>query len=235
MRIGILVTGHINEALVDKFGEYPEMFMRLLDGYGFEFRAWYVVDMDFPASVHDADGWLITGSKHGAYEDLPFIKPLESFIRDAYAEGVPQVGICFGHQIMAQALGGKVAKYEGGWAVGRKDYAFDGQTLKLNAWHQDQVIEKPQDAEVFASNDFCRYAGLAYDDLAWSVQPHPEIRDDYMAGLIEVRGPGNVPPTELETATQRLGTPLDDNTIADQIAAFFKRPRAAKTKAQAHG
>lgn len=228
MRIGILVTGHINEALADRYGEYPGMFVRLLDGHGFEFQHRYVVDMEFPTSVHDADGWLITGSKHGAYEDLPFIEPLETFIRKAYAERVPLVGICFGHQVMAQAFGGKVARYDGGWAIGPKDYAFGDQTLTLNAWHQDQVIGKPPGADVIASNDFCQYAGFAYNDLAWSVQPHPEIRDDYMAGLIEVRGPGVVPDPELQTATQRLGTPLDDRVIANRIAGFFKRPRSDK-------
>lgn len=225
MHIGILVTGHINEALVDQYGEYPGMFTRLLDGHGFTFQPWYVVDMDFPASVNDADGWLVTGSKHGSYEDHPFIKPLESFIQNAYAKSVPLVGICFGHQIMAQALGGKVAKYDKGWAVGAKDYAFGDKTLKLNAWHQDQVIEKPADASVIASNDFCKFAGFAYGDRAWSVQPHPEIRDDYLTGLLEVRGRGIVPEPELQTATERLGMPLDDKIIADQIAAFFKQPR----------
>lgn len=235
MRIGILLTGHVHEALVGRYGDYPSMFIRLLDGHGFAFSTWKVVDMEFPASVHDADGWLITGSKHGAYEDLPFIGPLEAFIRDAYAQGVPLVGICFGHQIMAQALGGRVEKYDGGWAVGAKDYHFGDRMLKLNAWHQDQVVEKPPEAEVIASNAFCRYAGLAYGDRAWSVQPHPEIRDDYLAGLIEVRGPGVVDDDELEIARERIGTPLDDQLVADRIAAFFKRPRAAQPKAAAHG
>ena len=67
----------------------------------------------FPEGIHDADGWLITGSRHGAYEDHPWIPPLEEFIRDAYAAQVPLVGICFGHQIIAQAMGGKVEKYQG--------------------------------------------------------------------------------------------------------------------------
>lgn len=225
MHIGILLTGHVHDALVGTYGDYPSMFTRLLDGHGFEFSTWQVVDMEFPASVHDADGWLLTGSKHGSYEDLPFIAPLEDFVREAYAQAVPMVGICFGHQLMAQALGGKVEKYDGGWAVGPKDYDFDGQTLKLNAWHQDQVIVPPPGARVVASNAFCKYAGFAYDDRAYSVQPHPEIRDDYLTGLIDVRGRGLIPEAELDTALARLGTPLDDALIAGQIAAFFKKPR----------
>ncbi len=87
-------------------------------GNDFTFRTWQVVNMEFPAIGGRCDGWLITGSKHGAYEDLPFIPPLEDFIRKAYAEHVPLVGICFGHQIIAQAMGGKVEKFKDGWAVG---------------------------------------------------------------------------------------------------------------------
>ena len=235
MRIGILVTGHVNEALEATYGDYPSMFMHLLDGRGFTFVSHDVVDMEFPASVHDADGWLITGSKHGAYEDLPFIAPLEAFIRDAYAQGVPLVGICFGHQVMAQALGGRVEKYHGGWAVGAKNYHYGGRILRLNAWHQDQVVAPPPEAAVIASNPFCKFAGLAYGDRAWSVQPHPEIGDAYLQGLLDVRGPGIVPDDELQIARDRLGVPLDDQVMADEIAAFFRRPRAAQPKAAAHG
>jgi GMP synthase-like glutamine amidotransferase len=116
MQIGILQTGQSPDALRDDAGDYPDMFERLLAGQGFTFRTWHVEAMDFPASVHDMDGWLITGSRHGAYEDHPFIAPLEAFIRDAYAAHVPMVGVCFGHQIIAQAMGGKVERYAGGWS-----------------------------------------------------------------------------------------------------------------------
>jgi GMP synthase-like glutamine amidotransferase len=228
MRIGILLTGHVPDNLAAQFGAYPDMFTRLLDGYDFTFTTWNVVDMEFPKSVHDADGWLLTGSRHGSYEDLPFIAPLEDFIRHAYSDHVPLVGICFGHQIMAQALGGKVGKYERGWAVGAKEYDFEGHTLMLNAWHQDQVLDPPKDAKVIASNDFCKNAALIYGDRAFSVQAHPEIRDDYMAGLIRERGPGVVPDAELQNASVNLGTPLDDRVIADRIAEFFKLSRSEK-------
>ena len=97
------------------------------------------MDGELPDSAADADGWLLTGSRHGAYEDLPWIPPLEDFIREIHAGGRPMVGICFGHQIIAKALGGKVEKYDGGWAVlGHQDYTFsDGVNMRLNAWHQE--------------------------------------------------------------------------------------------------
>jgi len=105
MQIGILQTGASPDALRGEHGDYPDFFERLLQGRGLAFRRFHVEAMEFPASVQECDGWLITGSRHGAYEDHPFIKPLEDFIRRAYDERVPMVGICFGHQIMADALG----------------------------------------------------------------------------------------------------------------------------------
>ncbi|PTX47950.1 GMP synthase-like glutamine amidotransferase [Gemmobacter caeni] len=225
MRIGILQTGFAPDALAPQMGDYPDMFARLLDGNGFDFRTYRVVDMEFPANVHDCDGWLITGSRHGAYEDHPFIKPLEDFIRRAYAEHVPMVGICFGHQIIAQALGGKVERFGGGWAVGPTDYAFGDETLTLNAWHRDQVVERPEGAEVIGSNAFCENAALVYDDRALTVQAHPEFRDEFVDGLMKTRGKGVVPDEVMARAGARLGTPIHDQTIARRIAAFFKAPR----------
>lgn len=226
MLIGILQTGLAPDVLAPEMGDYPDMFAQLLDGQGFTFRTWRVVDGEFPESVHAADGWLITGSRHGVYEDHPWIPPLEEFIRAAYAERVPLVGICFGHQIVAQAMGGKVERYAGGWAVGATDYDFGGETIRLNAWHRDQVVEAPKGATVIASNDFCANAALLYDDRALTVQAHPEFRPEFVDGLMKTRGKGVVPDDLMAAATARLSQPLDDRSMAGRIAAFFKQPRA---------
>ncbi|MEM6307742.1 MAG: type 1 glutamine amidotransferase, partial [Pseudomonadota bacterium] len=101
MQIGILQTGHAPDPVQANHGDFKDMFARLLDGHGFSFRTWNVVDGDFPGGVADADGWLVTGSKHGAYENHAFIPPLENFIRTCYTDGRPMVGVCFGHQIIA--------------------------------------------------------------------------------------------------------------------------------------
>ena len=225
MLIGILQTGLAPDTLAPEMGDYPDMFARLLDGHGFTFRTWRVVEGEFPAAVTEADGWLITGSRHGVYEDHPWIPPLEAFIRDAFAKRVPVVGICFGHQIVAQAMGGKVARYEGGWAVGATDYDFGGETLTLNAWHRDQVIEAPKGARVIATNDHCANAALLYDDRALTVQAHPEFRPEFVDGLMQTRGKGLVPDALMAAATARLADPLQDKTMAGRIAAFFKEPR----------
>lgn len=225
MLIGILQTGLAPENLAPEMGDYPDMFARLLDGNGFAFRTWRVVEGEFPASVHDAEGWLITGSRHGVYEDHPWIAPLEQFIRDAYGAHVPLVGICFGHQIVAQAMGGRVERYQKGWAVGPTDYDFGGQTITLNAWHRDQVVEKPANARVIASNDFCTNAALVYDDRALTLQAHPEFRPEFVDGLMKTRGKGIVPDDLMASASARLADPLQDKTMAARIAAFFTAPR----------
>ncbi|QFG37433.1 GMP synthase-like glutamine amidotransferase [Paracoccus pantotrophus] len=226
MRIGILKCGQSPEELRGDLGDYDTMFERLLAGRGFEFTSYHVENMEFPQGVHDAQGWLLTGSRHGVYEDHAFIPPLQDFIRRAYAEHVPLVGICFGHQIIAQALGGTVAKHPGGWAVGAHDYDFGGEKVTLNVWHQDQVVAVPEDAEVVARNEFCENAALVYEDRAFTVQAHPEFDDAFIQGLIEHRGRGAVPKPLLDQASARMGTPRQSPGIADRIEAFFKAPRA---------
>ena len=225
MKIGILQTGHSPDDFRKELGDYGEMFTTLLDGHEFDFQIWSVVDGVLPEGVNEADGWLITGSKHGAYEDHDWIPLLEDFIRETYADGRPMIGVCFGHQVIAQALGGKVEKFTGGWSIGRTEYDMDGDKLALNAWHQDQVVELPEGAKVVASSDFCPYAALAYDNRIWTVQPHPEFGHDFIDGLIKTRGKGVVPDHQLEQATAALGGPIDNQKIADQMAAFFKDNR----------
>ena len=223
MRIGILQTGQSPDILREAAGDYPDMFMSLLADHGLTFRTYRVEAMEFPASVQECEGWLITGSRHGAYEDHPFIAPLEAFIRQAMAAEVPLVGICFGHQIIAQALGGKVERFAGGWAVGPQDYAFGDETVTLNAWHRDQVTVLPPGAKVIACNDFCANAALVYGETALTLQAHPEFRDAFVEGLMAARGPGLVPDALMAAARTRLGQGNDSAAIADRIADFFHK------------
>ena len=225
MLIGILQTGISPEPLRNTFGDYPDMFAGLLAGHGLSFKSYHVEAMEFPDTVHDCDGWLITGSRHGVYEDLPFIAPLEEFIRKAYGEHVPMVGICFGHQIIAQAMGGKVEKFARGWAVGPQDYDFGGRHLRMNAWHQDQVTRKPDQAEIIGSNAFCQNAALLYDDHALTIQAHPEFATDFIDGLMRTRGKGVVPDSVMSEARHHFGESISSSEVAEQIADFFNKSR----------
>ena len=224
MKIGILQTGHLPEELSDKHGAYPDMFARLLAAHGFTFATFHVVDGHFPADVHQCHGWLITGSKHGAYEPHPWIPPLEEFIRKAYAAGVPVAGICFGHQVMAQALGGKVEKFAGGWGIGRSRYrTHEGEELELHAMHQDQVTIRPPEARLIATSEFCENAGFAYKGNAISFQPHPEFTANFMRDLITARAGTLLSQETASEAISGLGDEGDSAKIAEQIAAFFKQ------------
>lgn len=225
MHIGILKTGHAPEELRMAQGEYTDMFQRLLGGHGFVFTTWDVVDGAFPPDVYAAEGWLITGSKHGVYEDHPWIPPLEDHIRAAYTANVPVIGICFGHQIVAQALGGRVEKFAGGWSVGRHRYDWQGQEIALNSWHQDQVVERPERAETVASSPFCAHAALVYGDRAFTLQAHPEFDAHSIDTLIQTRGSGFVPDDLLAQAEAGLAAPTHNALIADRIAAFLTESR----------
>lgn len=229
MKIGILQTGHVPGELSQTHGQYAQMFERFLDGNGFSFHNYAVVDNQFPETIHECDGWLITGSRHAAYEDHDWIPPLEGFIRKAYDKQVPVVGICFGHQIMAQALGGSVEKFGGLWGVGHINYTrSDGSEFGLLAMHQDQVIDIPPDATVTASSEFCKNAALVYKGNAMSIQPHPEFTAPFVKELIEMRRGTVIPEEQAKPALDSLFQDNASAQLAKEIATFFKEAIAAK-------
>lgn len=228
MKLGILQTGHSPDELQKDLGDYGEIFTRLLGGQGFDFEVFSVVDGIFPDGADAADCWLITGSKHGAYEDHAWIPPLENLIRQIHADRRPMVGVCFGHQIIAQAMGGKVEKFKDGWSIGPVEYDLEGRKAQIMAWHQDQVVDLPPGAEVVGHSDFCKYAALRYDDSIWTIQPHPEFDREFVEGLITHRGKGVVPDNQLEKAVAAMDTPLSTEMLAQYMGDFLRRKAITK-------
>ncbi|MEM9854359.1 MAG: type 1 glutamine amidotransferase [Pseudomonadota bacterium] len=226
MHIGILLCGHPPETVSARHGDFSAIFAKLFEGQGLSFESWDVEAMAFPESIDAAEGWLLTGSRHGAYEDHPFIAPLSAFIEAVHAAKKPMVGICFGHQIIAQALGGRVEKYSGGWALGRQVYDYAGAEIALNAWHQDQVVARPPEARQLASSAFCENAALVYGDHLMTLQPHPEISDEILRDyLVARRGDPAYPPDIFDQASAQLGLPVDNAAIAARLARFLKDAR----------
>ncbi|MCR9146732.1 MAG: type 1 glutamine amidotransferase [Rhodobacteraceae bacterium] len=223
MKIGILMTGHALPDLIESVGDYDAMFARMLDGHGFSQCRYDVVDGQFPPGPESCDGWLITGSRHGTYEDHPWIAPLEALIKEIHGAARPLVGVCFGHQIIAQALGGEVIKFPGGWSVGRTRYCIDGTDMALNAWHQDQVVRPPEGATIIGHSEFCKNAAMRIGDSILTIQPHPEFTPHVVRTIIDQRGKGVVPDDQLAAATADLDTPTDSARFADRIAAHFKK------------
>lgn len=212
MKLTIIETGLVPEPIRGEFEDYPAMFRHMMSGVGaYEFETVSVVKGDALPEADMLEVVMITGSPAGVYDDEAWIGPLMDFIRAGAGAGVPQVGICFGHQILAEALGGKVVKSDRGWGVGRHTYDVVTcppfvdlecpPTISAAVSHQDQVVALPPGAQVIAASDFTPYAGLYYPEApALSFQCHPEFQDAYSAALYSLRRP-------------RLGEKLTDGAL----------------------
>jgi GMP synthase-like glutamine amidotransferase len=194
MKIGILETGKPPLDLAQRFGSYPDMFAKLL-GEDYRYAVYDVQAGELPARPDEQAGFLITGSPAGVYDKLPWIAGLAGFLREAKGR-TKLVGICFGHQIMAETFGGRVVRSDLGWAAGLQDYHvvrpaawMDGAgTVAIPVSHQDQVIEQPPNSRVIGHSDYSCFGMLEYEDQpAVSFQCHPEFEPAYAKALVEVR------------------------------------------------
>ncbi len=224
MKLAILETGHPPGGLEERFGSYPAMFAQML-GPDFEIESFDVAAGELPNNRAEHAAYLITGSPAGIYDPLPWIRPLCDFIREA--DGARMVGVCFGHQVMAEALGGHVEKSAKGWGAGLHRYAIvrsepwidTAGTVAVPASHQDQVVVQPPNTDVVAASDFTPFAGLAWRDRpAISFQFHPEFAPDYAKALIEKRY--DIVP-EPDAAIASLDAPNDNERVAGWIRRFL--------------
>jgi GMP synthase-like glutamine amidotransferase len=225
VKLAILVTGAPPPALAERFGRYPEMFRRLL-GEDFDYSSYDVTAGELPVEVGAHEAYLATGSPAGVHDRLPWIGPAAQFLRMAKGRA-KLVGICFGHQLMAEAFGGHVEKSEKGWGVGlhtypivrREPWMDEASLISIPASHQDQVVLQPPRTEVIASSIFTPYAALAWrDQPAVSFQFHPEFEPDYAKALIESRRE-RVP--NADAAIASLDRPNDRQRVGEWIRRFL--------------
>jgi GMP synthase-like glutamine amidotransferase len=174
----------------------PEKFQRLFAAVdaSFEYKLFEVTEGALPASIDEADAYLVTGSIKGVYDDDPWIGQLGAFIRRAFGSGKKLVGICFGHQIIAHSLGGRAEKSAKGWGAGRKTFNLQARKPWLTPWqgdlalyflHQDQVTALPAGGERLAGNGFCPNVMYAIGDQVLGIQGHPEYSPDLMHALLK--------------------------------------------------
>lgn len=237
MRVTLLETGRPPGRLAELYPSYPAMFERLLAAADerLTFETVAVCDAVAPPDPRACEAVLITGSPAGVYDDLAWIEPLRGFIREAAAAATPMVGVCFGHQILADAMGGVVRKSEKGWGVGRHVYELSGRrawmgeagaSFALAASHQDQVIEPPPGAETLAANAHTAHAMLAYRDAPiLSLQGHPEFNDTFASALYSARRGVSLSDAAVDAALGSLATPDDNAEVGEWIVAFLRGAR----------
>jgi GMP synthase-like glutamine amidotransferase len=234
-KITIVETGVVSPKTRERHGSFPQMFERLIGeaDASASFATVRLMDGEALPDPENLDAILLTGSPAGVYDDLDWIAPLERFVRAAYEARTPMAGICFGHQLIAQALGGTVRKSEKGWGIGRHVYdvapgngVIDGETIAVAASHQDQVIEPPTGATTIFRSTFTPHAGILYaNGTAMSVQPHPEFTTAFADWCCEKAGQNGAPEPLVASARASLQQPLDNADLGRAIARFLAAPR----------
>ena len=228
-RIGLLMVGHVDPRSQHIGGDYPDLFAVILNPLGVELIRYDLDEDRFPTAVDECDGWLCSPSRMSTYDNTEWLSDAESLLRSIVAAEMPYVGICFGHQLLAQALGGRVERSSFGWGVGVRDYEVLAKEpwmipfadrISLIGSHQDQVVEMPADAVPLFRSDYCPNGGFAVGERAWTLQVHPEftpqLSDHLLAGRVELIGAERV-----TTARATLAKPLDRHLVAQWIATFF--------------
>ena len=185
MRTALLVCDHVPSILLEKHGDYPHMYQHLFPDLNLD--TFYVCDQQFP-EVNNFDLFIITGSRYSVYDDIPWVKKLQDYVRQIFEEKKKCIGICFGHQMIAEALGGKVEKAPVGFLIGVHTFYvqefprwFGEEKSEYNILMlcQDQVVRLPADATLLAGNQLCPVGMYHIQDRFFAVQGHPEFSKEY--------------------------------------------------------
>lgn len=233
MKLGILQCDEVAPELKGQFGAYPDMFVRSLGAIdeSLTFETFPVYKNEFPKSPESCDAWLITGSKFSVYESKPWIAPLEDFVRQLYQRQIKTLGICFGHQLIAQALGGVVKKADQGWGLGltRQKIIETPHWLVEKSDHfdllvvfQDQVISVPESGKVIFTSHFCPNFGIQYGNSLLSIQGHPEFTRDYLSALMDFRKGSVLAEDDVEKALSSLSDKHHGERVNQWLVGFLK-------------
>jgi GMP synthase-like glutamine amidotransferase len=237
MKITFLEAGRAPGRLQDLYPRYPEMFASLLSGADetLTFETVALVDGAAPPDPASLEAVLITGSPAGVYDLTPWMKPLRTFVQGAVEAKTPLIGVCFGHQVIADALGGDVRKSDRGWGVGRHTYDIlarepwmldAGPAFSLGVSHQDQVIAPPPAARTLARSAHTDHAMLVYDNAPIiSLQGHPEFTDGFLSALYGARRGKTLSDDLADQAIESLATPDDNALVAGWMLKFLKDAR----------
>lgn len=232
--IAILETGIPPAGLDATYGTYADMFARLLASKGRSFKIFKTLQGELPDHDERLKGVVITGSPAGVYESDPWIIALMDWLRALNVE-IPVVGICFGHQIMAQAWGGHVEKSHKGWGIGLHEYevqahdlwqelagAAEGIKIACAVTHQDQVVTKPEKAIVLAGSEFTPHGALYYTDRkGLSFQCHPEFCEGFASDLLISRRGIRIDPALVDQALTTLKKPSQRHDVLGAISKFL--------------
>jgi GMP synthase-like glutamine amidotransferase len=237
MRIGILVTNTDNSEFARRHPRDGEKFAGLIHTVrpSWEIMTYSCIDNVFPDRVDDCDGYVITGSPASVNAKEPWIANLMAFIRKLDAGKTPTVGACFGHQAIAKALGGEVAKSERGWGFGVAETHFaqreawmepKADTLHLFAAHREQVTKLPPRAVLLGGDTFCPVGSFKVGEHFFTTEYHPEMTPGFFSGLAgELSG---IVGQEMAAKAQRQAKGQIDNTLfAEWMARFFEMDRQA--------
>ena len=229
MRLGLLLCDHIAPAFQDIASGYPELFAAWLAGV--EWEVYAVCDGQFPTDLDTCAAWVCTGSRASVYEDVPWIHRLSALVRRLHDEGRPYLGVCFGHQMLAAALGGRVSASPRGWCVGVHRFEVDPVMpwmqpplphLDLLMMCQDQVMALPPGSQVLARGEACPIGMFATGRML-GIQAHPEFLPAYEAALLHSRR-DRIGPAKVDAALATLERPLDVAPLARWVHHFWHAP-----------
>ena len=229
MKVGLLECDHVAEKFRHIGGDYRDMFPALLPNL--EFELFDVCNGQFPESTQASDAYMCTGSKYSVYDDIDWIHRLKAFVGDIHQVQKPFVGLCFGHQMMGEALGGKVGKAAVGWCVGVHSFTL----LQQEAWMappeneykllmlcQDQIQGLPPDSQVLARTADCPVGMFTVGRTMLGIQAHPEFSKDYVSAVIQNRV-GRIGEAKSNSGLESLSQPTHSATIGRWISNFLER------------